>query len=222
MSLSTPVVSLLLGGVSLITVASVAAQQQPTLLDEFARDLQGLEGRFEQRVVDADGREIERSAGTVAIAVPRQFRWEYETPFPQLIVADGERVYIYDPDLEQVTIRRQSDEEQSSPLAALIEPGVLEQQFHVEFGEPSEGIEWVRLTPRGEETAFTVAELGLRSGELVEMHMTDTLGQRTEIVFDDWQRNPPFRPGTFRFVPPPGVDVVGAVEPGAEVYPIED
>lgn len=212
----------LLVGFSLVAAAPLASAQQSTLLDEFTRDLSGLDGRFEQRVLDADGREIEQSSGRVAIAVPRQFRWEYESPFPQLIVADGDRVFIYDPDLEQVTVRRQSDEEQSSPLAALIEPGALERQFVVEFEQPRDGTEWVRLTPRGEETAFTVAELGLRNGELLEMHMTDSLGQRTEILFSDWRRNPVFPSSTFRFVPPPGVDVVGAVEPGAEVYPIHE
>ncbi len=200
--------------------ATSAGAQQQTLLDEFARDLQGLRGEFSQRVLDADGREIERSAGLVAIAVPRLFRWEYQTPFPQLIVADGERVFIYDPDLEQVTVRRQSDEEQASPLAALIEPGALERQFEVEFSEPDGDLQWVRLTPRGEETAFAVADIALRGRELLEMRMTDSLGQRTEIRFAGWQRNPAFERGAFRFVPPPGVEMVGDVE-GAEVYPLD-
>lgn len=218
----------LLASTLLLAFAPLAAAQSD-LLGDFARDLRGLEGRFEQQVVDADGNEIERSAGRVAIAAPRQFRWEYESPFPQLIVADGERVWIYDPDLEQVTVRQQSDEEQSSPLAALIEPGALERQFEVEAGEVVDGVEWFRLTPRGEETAFSVCELGLRGGELVEMRMTDTLGQRTLIRFDQWLRNPQFADGTFAFVPPPGVDVVG--DPGegevedeeaARAYPLQD
>lgn len=203
-------------------LAAPVAIASPSLLDQFARDVRGLEGRFDQRVVDASGRETERSSGRVAIAVPRQFRWEYVTPFPQLIVADGERVWIYDPDLEQVTVRRQSDEEQASPLAALIEPGALERQFHVEPLPPAEGLEWVRLRPRGEETAFVEAELGLDGDQLVEMRMTDTLRQRTMIRFSDWQKNPDFAPRTFRFVPEPGIDVVGDVDPGAEVYPLQD
>lgn len=203
-------------------VAPSAAAATPQVLQAFSAGLEGLDGRFVQRVFDADEQMTEETQGRVALSAPRQFRWEYEEPFPQLIVADGERVFIYDPDLEQVTVRRQSDEEQSSPLAALIEPGALERQFEIEFEQPRDGTEWVRLTPRGEETAFTVAELGLRDGELLEMHMTDSLGQRTEILFSDWQRNPPFPTSTFRFVPPPGVDVVGAVEPGAEVYPIHE
>jgi outer membrane lipoprotein carrier protein len=205
---------------ALSTFAPLAVAQT-TLLDQFARDVSGLQGRFEQRVTDASGREIERSAGQVAIAAPRQFRWEYETPFPQLIVADGNRVWIYDPDLEQVTVRRQSDEEQASPLAALIEPGALERQFHVESLPPSDGLDWVRLRPRGEETAFVEAELGLDRGDLVVMQMTDTLDQRTTIRFSDWEKNPRFAPRTFRFVPAPGVDVVGDVDPGAEVYPLD-
>jgi outer membrane lipoprotein carrier protein len=199
-----------------------AAQAQTSLLDQFARDVHGLEGRFDQRVVDSTGREVERSAGRVAIAAPRQFRWEYESPFPQLIVADGDRVWIYDPDLEQVTVRRQSDEEQSSPLAALIEPGALERQFRVETGPVEDGVHWLRLTPYADQSAFAQAELGLFNDELVEMHLTDTLGQRTEIAFSDWQRNPAFTARTFRFIPPPGVEVVGDVAPGAQSYPLDD
>jgi outer membrane lipoprotein carrier protein len=207
----------------LAALAAVAplALAQTSLLDQFARDVRGLDGRFEQRVLDSTGREIEHSSGRVAIAAPRQFRWEYESPFPQLIVADGQRVWIFDPDLEQVTVRRQSDEEQSSPLAALIEPGALERQFHIDTGPVEHGVSWLRLRPRGEESAFVEAELGLRDGELVEMHLTDTLGQRTEIAFSDWTRNPRFDAHTFRFVPPPGVEVVGAVE-RTEAYPLRD
>jgi outer membrane lipoprotein carrier protein len=216
----TPPIHHRLGCLLLLAFASPLAVGS-SLLDDFASDLRGLEGRFEQRVTSADGDEIERSAGRVAIAAPRQFRWEYESPFPQLIVADGERVFIYDPDLEQVTVRRQSDEEQSSPLAALIEPGALERQFVVERGEARDGVEWFRLTPRGEDTAFAVCELGIRAGELVEMQMTDSLGQRTDIRFSHWLRNPDFAPGTFRFAPPPGVDVVGDV-PEVDVYPLQD
>jgi outer membrane lipoprotein carrier protein len=211
----------LLSCVLMLSLPFGAALAQDAALDEFSRGLRGLEGRFEQRVLSAEGREVERSAGRVAIAAPRQFRWQYESPFPQLIVADGDRVWIYDPDLEQVTVRRQSDEEQSSPLAALIEPGELERQFNVERIGEAEGLDWLRLTPRGEETAFTECELGLRAGELMAMRMTDTLGQRTEIRFSEWLRNPDFAPGTFRFVPEPGIDVVGDVEPGAEVYPLD-
>jgi outer membrane lipoprotein carrier protein len=201
-------------------VASTAFAQS-SLLDAFARDVRGLEGRFEQRVLDSDGREIEHSSGRVAIAAPRQFRWEYESPFPQLIVADGQQVWIYDPDLEQVTVRQQSDEEQASPLAALIEPGALERQFHIDEGAVADGMQWLRLRPRGDEAVFAEAELGLRDGELLEMHLTDTLGQRTEIGFSDWVRNPAFPPRTFRFVPPAGVEVVGATD-RAQAFPLDD
>ncbi len=98
-------------------------------LNRFSKDLKGLEGAFEQTVFDDRGTQREQSQGRIALSLPRLFRWQYETPFPQLIVADGDHVWIFDPDLEQVTVRKQALEEQSSPLAVLIDPAELERQF---------------------------------------------------------------------------------------------
>lgn len=205
-----------------LTTTSHAAN--PTL-QRFAEDLRGLDGRFEQTVTDEQGRVRERSQGRVALALPRLFRWDVDSPYPQTIVADGERVWIYDPDLEQVTVRRQEEQEQGSPLAVLIDPAELERRFAVESVGSAGGLDWLRLVPRAEEPAFSVCELAFEGTELVLMRLTDTLGQRTEIAFRDWRRNPEFATGTFRFEPPPGADVVGDVEgvaPTAEAFPIQD
>lgn len=189
----------------------------------FSNGLQGLDGRFAQQVFDSNGALKEESAGKVALSAPRQFRWEYESPFPQLVVADGDQIWVYDPDLEQVTVRTQSFEEQASPLAVLIDPGELDRQFKVREGGQHDGLDWLVLTPKNVDDAqFSEARLGFSGEDLARMGIVDALGQRTEIRFTQWQRNPAFAAGTFRFTPPAGVDVVGDVLQNAEVIPLKD
>jgi outer membrane lipoprotein carrier protein len=207
-----------LAGVAASPSADAAARDR---LEAFTRGLQGLEGRFEQRVIGPDGSITEESAGTVALRAPRQFRWEYETPFPQLILADGDQLWIYDPDLEQVTVRAQSAEEQSSPLAVLVDPGELERQFTVSEDGYAEGSEWLRLVPREPDGAgFVLARLGFDANGLARMQLEDSLGQKTEVRFTPWTRNPGFATGHFSFEVPEGVDVVGELIEHAEVTPL--
>lgn len=202
---------------------AVAANAPRATLEGFSAGLQGLDGRFEQRVFDTEGRMTEETQGRVALSAPRQFRWEYEEPFPQLIVADGDHVWVYDPDLEQVQVRIQSHEEQQSPLTVLIDPSELERQFKVSAGDGEGGLEWVVLTPKDEENAqFASARLGFKGQTLERMQMRDALGQRTEMSFSGWKRNPTFATGTFAFTPPEGVDVVGETAESADVFPIKD
>ncbi|MCX7555453.1 outer membrane lipoprotein carrier protein LolA [Xanthomonadaceae bacterium JHOS43] len=208
--------------VVLIVSGTAAARDPRATLSEFTQGLEGLSGRFEQHVFDPGDRLNEESRGSISLAVPRQFRWEYETPFPQLIVADGQKVWIYDPDLEQVQVRPQGAEEQQSPLTALIDPSELDRQFTVSDEGDEEGLVWVGLEPKGEDAPFSRARLGFSGDELARMEMTDALGQRTRITFSGWQRNPAFDAGTFRFVPPPGVDVIGDMAEAAQAFPVGD
>lgn len=208
---------------AVLFVSSLANAADPrATLSEFTTDLRGLDGRFVQRVYDGNGQLNEESQGRVALSAPRQFRWEYADPFPQLIVADGDHVWIYDPDLEQVQVRMQSHEEQQSPLAALIDPGELDRQFTVTDGGTGEGAAWVVLTPKGEDAQFDSARLGFAGGQLQRMQMKDGLGQTTDITFEGWKRNPAFEAAAFSFTPPEGVDVIGEVASGAEVTPLAD
>lgn len=178
-------------------------------LETFTDGLKGLDGEFTQQVYDARGQLRETSAGSVKLSVPSLFRWEYTSPYPQLIVADGERVWIYEPDLEQVTVRSQGAEEAGSPLAALVDPGKLDRQFRVEEQEDADGLEWLALSPRSADGSFSSARLGFRGNVLARMELVDAIGQRTEIAFKGWTRNPGFATGTFKYVPPAGVDVLG-------------
>jgi outer membrane lipoprotein carrier protein len=196
-----------------LAAASLAANAQAGARDElakFTRGLKGLEGQFSQQVYDANGKRKETSNGRVALSAPRLFRWEYVKPFPQLIVADGKTVWVYDPDLQQVTKRPQGVEEQNSPLAALIDPTKLDKEFVVKELPDEGGLQWLQLTPRaGADASFQSARLGFNAQGLARMRVIDALGQRTEIAFQDWKRNPKFANSTFRYAPPKGVDVVG-------------
>lgn len=179
--------------------------------EAFSRGLQGLDGHFIQRVYDGNGQLKESTSGRVALSAPRLFRWEYQKPYPQLIVADGKTVWVYDPDLEQVTRRPQGEAEQDSPLAVLVDPSRLERDYAVEDGGSSGGLDWVMLKPKagGGDAPFESARIGLDASGVARMDIVDALGQRTEIEFHGWKRNPAFSRDTFSFTPPPGVDVIG-------------
>jgi len=179
-------------------------------LATFTHGLKGLDGHFTQQVYDPNGKLRETSSGRVALSAPRLFRWEYAKPYAQLIVADGKQVWVYDPDLQQVTKRAQGPSEQDSPLAALIDPSRLDRDYTVTEDGKRDGLEWLVLAPKQEEGAsFRTARLGFGEDGLRTMQVVDALGQKTRIDFSGWKRNPAFDRGTFRYVPAKGVDVVG-------------
>lgn len=198
----------LLLAIALLSGAAAANGRQQ--LDAFTRGLKGLDGQFTQRVYDSRGQLKETTSGRVALSAPRQFRWEYVKPYPQLIVADGETVWVHDPDMDQVTRRPQGAAEEDSPLAALINPAKLDRDYVVEDGGSADGLSWVVLKPKGEgDVAFESARIGLDGTRVARMEINDALGQRTEIVFTGWRRNPSFARGTFSFTPPADADVIG-------------
>lgn len=178
-------------------------------LKTFTTGLKGLDGQFSQQVLNKDGKLKESSSGRVALSAPRLFRWEYTKPYEQLIVADGKKVWIYEPDLKQATVRDQGTEEQNSPLAALLDPARLDQMFQVEDNAEQEGLQWLTLWPKDPATAnFERARLGFNAAGLARMEVTDAVGQRTVISFAGWKRNPSFGASTFKYAPAAGVDVV--------------
>lgn len=178
-------------------------------LKAFAAGLRGLDGQFKQDVFDPQGRKKDTSSGRVAMSTPNLFRWEYRQPYVQLIVADGKTVWVFDPDLKQVSRRPQGVEEASSPLAILLDPTRLDRDFIVQEGGDADGIDWMTIRPRSAEAGFRSARIGFIRNQLLRMEYEDALGQRTEIQFSGWKRNPPFAAGTFSFKPPAGVDVIG-------------
>ncbi|HHW4677912.1 MAG TPA: outer membrane lipoprotein chaperone LolA [Xylella sp.] len=177
----------------------------------FTRGFKALQGRFSQEVIDTQGKVKERSIGTVALSLPNLLRWECDTPYRQLVVADGKRVWLFDPDLNQVSVHIQVDEERNSPLIALIDPTQLDRKYDVsEELAMRDGLRWLSLTPRaGTDASFQSASFGFAQAGLVKMEVVDTLGQRNVIAFTGWQRNPVLPVGTFRFTPGKDVDVIG-------------
>lgn len=180
-------------------------------LNRFTQGLKGLDGQFSQQVFDSKGKVKETTSGRVALSAPRLFRWEYLKPHEQLIVADGKKVWVYEKDLDQATVRAQGAEEQNSPLTALINPALLDRQYDVsEEAAARDGLQWLALSPKREaDTAFQYAALGFNAQGLARMEVVDAVGQRTVINFTGWKRNPGFAAGTFSFAPPKGTDVIG-------------
>lgn len=191
-------------------------------LDAFSRGLDGLTGRFEQVVSDPSGQPLETSTGTLALKAPRQFKWVYEAPFAQVIVADGLNVWIHDVDLEQVTVRGQSGAESQSPLTVLTDLSLLEREFALSARPDADGLQWLRLESKAEEPAFQSCDLGFAGNALAQMILTDHLGQENRIAFTGWQRNPAFAADAFAFSVPEGADLVGEPVEGAEAFPVRD
>jgi outer membrane lipoprotein carrier protein len=205
------------------TGVALAAPAAPAraMLNRFADNLHALTGHFTQSLTDINGHTSKTSAGTLALQAPRQFRWDTLTPYKQTIVADGSRVWMYDPELEQVTVSRQSNQEAHSPLTVLTDLKQMDKNFSVaELGQ-RDGLQWLSLTPMGKDPQFDHAELGFDANGLARMTFRDQLGSTTDIRFSDWQRNPVIAPSTFTFVPPPGADVIGDA-PVISIQPIKD
>lgn len=189
-------------------------------LEAFAHDLHSITADFSQTLTDANGHRGDASSGTMALQAPRELRWQTDTPYKQLIVADGSRVWMYDPDLEQVTVHRQSSAEAHSPLTVLTDMSQLDKEFKVtDIGE-RDGLVWLRLTARDSNAQFDYAELGFAGNALQRMVFRDQLGNVSDIRFSHWKRNPRLPASTFNFTPPKGADVVGDVEGVPEIHPL--
>jgi outer membrane lipoprotein carrier protein len=193
--------------------ARAAAATAP--LDEFLKGLVSLKARFEQVLLDEPAVERERSRGTFYLSRPGRFRWDYESPYQQSIVADGQRVYVYDKDLEQVTVRSLQKALGSTPALLLDGEVNLEERFVVSRGAPAEGLVWLELGPKDPRAAresggYAQIHLGFAGSSLKRMDLRDNLNQTTRIEFKNAERNPNLDPSLFIFTPPAGVDVLDA------------
>lgn len=209
--------------ISLLSMAQVQAQTDNGIsqLREFSHELSSLSAQFIQITFDLDGNR-EESSGQMWVLKPDRLRWDYLEPYEQRIIADGEQVWTYDVDLDQVTVRPQGEALSRSALSALTDSSRLEQYFELLNGGESEGLQWVRLLPRapqGENSSsrygdheFEEIRLGFREQQLVRMVIHDRLGQSTDTIFSGLQRNISVPRELFQFTPPPGVDVIGSDE----------
>jgi outer membrane lipoprotein carrier protein len=193
---------------AVLRAAPEPADDQSNPLETFIGDLNTFSAGFEQTLMNELGEEMERSVGALYVERPGKFHWAYWEPFPQLIVSDGRSLWIYDEDLEQVTIKDVTASIDDSPAALL--GGDVDVDAHyvvIEVGE-TEGIRWLELTPRDIESQYETVRLGFRDGDLAAMELFDNLGQKTRIAFQDIRRNPSLERRLFEFTPPEGVDVV--------------
>ncbi len=206
----------------LVTSSAHAADTARSRLEAFSSGIQTISANFEQSVIGAKGNRGDISSGTLALKAPRQFRWQTTSPYEQLIVADGNRVWIHDPDLEQVSVRSQGAEEAHSPLSVLTDLSQLDHEFTATEAGNRDGLQWLKLVSRAKEPEFAFAELGFDKENLLQMRFEDSLGNTTEILFSNWQRDPKLAGDAFSFTPPEGVDVVGDPGADAEVFPVQD
>jgi outer membrane lipoprotein carrier protein len=179
-------------------------------LDRFVASTASARAEFQQTVLDAKGTTVQQARGTMEFQRPGRFRWTYVKPYEQLIVGDGEKLWIYDRDLKQVTVRSLGEALGATPAALLAGSNDLHASFHLKEGGKGQGLEWVEATPKARETPFQRIRMGFDgAGTLVAMELEDGLGQTTAFRFSNLQRNPAIDPARFRFAPPPGTDVIG-------------
>ena len=211
----------ILCGLLLVSTAVFGADSARSMLDAFANNLKSISANFEQTTFDPNGGAGKTSFGTLALQAPRKFRWNTTKPYSQLIVADGEKVWIYDADLEQVTVRAQGTEEAHSPLSVLTDLSQLDHDFNTSEQGEHDGLIWLRLKSKDKQPQFNYCDLGFDTHGLERMRFEDILGNRTEIRFANWQRNPNLAADTFKFTPPKGVDVIGDPTPAAQAFPLK-
>ncbi len=200
-------------GLSFSTPAAEADVEANTdgqaLLENFVRNIQTLRGRFEQSLVDADNQLVDESSGTLEIRRPGQFRWVYEEPYEQVLVADGLNVWSYDVDLAQVTVKPQAEVLRNTPALLLGGSADALEQFDYIGSFTDRGTVWVRLRPKDRDNGFNRVELGFNDGELTRMLFSDNLEQTTLIVLFDVLLNGDIEADRFQFNPPDNVDIVG-------------
>jgi len=178
-------------------------------LEQFSRNLHSLKADFSQTIVAPDGRLESESSGEMWLQRPGLFRWSYGGDFPELIVADGEKIWLYDLMLEQVTVKLQSRLAEDSPLMLLTDPDLLDEQFTVTEVGDYEGMNLLELVSINSESEFDRVLLGFEGDQLALMSLEDAFGLRTQIRFSNIIRNPELDPELFRFDPPENTDVVG-------------
>lgn len=195
----------LLAGLLLPAVAFASGLDQ---LRAFLDTTKTANGSFMQSVVGKSGRKPQQSAGTFSLARPGKFRWQYEKPYQQLLVSDGEKLWSFDSDLNQVTVKKLGKALGSSP-AALLSGGDLDAHFTLKDAGESQGIEMVDATPKAADGTFERVRIGLKGNLPRVMEIRDNFGQVTTLIFAQFHSNPALAKDEFKFTPPKGADVVG-------------
>jgi outer membrane lipoprotein carrier protein len=178
-------------------------------LDRFLAEVQTLRADFRQELWDAGETLLETSVGELLIKRPNRFLWRYRSPIEQLIVADGARIWMYDVELAQVTVTPLDAPAASSPAMLLSGDRAVRDSFEVLDSFAADGLDWVRLAPKLEDSDFRSILIGFRDGALAQLELTDGLDQTTRIELENVELNVELAETAFEFEPPPGVDVIG-------------
>ncbi len=187
--------------------ATVAHADAVDTLREFVREVKTGRAAFTQTVTSPDGARRKNSSGSFEFARPDRFRFIYTKPFEQTIVADGQKVWIYDPDLNQVSSRPLSKAIGSTP-AALLAGGSLEGEFTLAAQPSAGGLDWVEALPRTKDGPFQSMRVGFRGKTLAAVEIVDGFGQRSLLQFADFAANAALPADAFRFVVPKGADLL--------------
>lgn len=190
----------------LVNEATAASAQEQ--LQGFVSKVQAATGNFSQYTLGTQGQTKPAQSGSFAFQRPGRFKWDVLKPYAQQIVSDGQQLFQFDPDLNQVTVRKVDQAIGSSPAAILFGAGSLEQSFTVTALPDKEGLSWLRAKPRNGEAGFVHVDLGFSGGLPARIILLDAFGQSTHINLSGIVPNPTLAAEAFRFVPPPGADVV--------------
>ncbi|OGS93769.1 MAG: outer membrane lipoprotein carrier protein LolA [Gallionellales bacterium GWA2_59_43] len=178
-------------------------------LKEFIASTKSAQADFIQVVLDQNGKRIQSASGTMQFVRPGKFRWTYQKPYEQLIVGDGAKFWLYDADLNQVTVRKLDAALGSSPAALLSGSNEIERGFTLKESGTQDGLDWLRATPKAQDSSFSGILMAFNAqAELVIMELNDQFGHKTVLRFSGLKRNPQLSPSLFKFVPPKGADVL--------------
>jgi outer membrane lipoprotein carrier protein len=191
----------------LIVAAAGARADAVDTLRDFVREVKTGRANFTQTVTAPDGAKKKESSGSFEFARPNRFRFAYTKPFEQTIVADGQKVWIYDADLNQVSTRKIAGAIGATP-AALLAGGNLERDFELSALPSADGLDWAQAKPRAKDSAFEMLKVGFKGRTLAAVEIVDGFGQRSLLQFSQWSANPALKPDSFRFVVPKGADVI--------------
>ncbi len=178
-------------------------------LHRFLDTMKTLRADFAQIVVAKNGKKSQQSSGVMMISRPGKFRWQIEKPYSQLLVGDGEKVWIYDQDLRQVTVKKVDAAIGSTPAALLVGGKTLEKNFTLREIGVRDGLEWLEAIPKTADSGFEKIQIGFSGNDVKAMELFDNFGQMTSLYFNNIDRNPPLAASLFSFKPPAGVDVLG-------------
>ena len=191
----------------LMAASAVARADAVDTLRDFIRDVKTGRAQFTQVVTSPDGLKKKSSSGSFEFARPNRFRFAYAKPFEQLIVGDGQKVWIYDADLNQASSRKFSSALGATP-AALLAGGALDKDFDLAALPARDGLEWAQATPKQKDGAFKSVALGFKGKELAVLDIHDAFGQHSVLTFSQYATGMGFAEDAFRFTPPKGADVI--------------